>query len=267
MKLRSLAAAASLAAVAAPSALHAQQDAEELAKKLANPIASLISVPFQTNYDRGFGPDDDGERVSVNIQPVVPFELGEDWNLISRTILPVAWQDDLAPGSGTQFGLGDTVQSLFLSPRESRNGITWGVGPVALLPTATQNELGSGKVGFGPTAVVLKQTGPWTVGALGNHIWSVAGEGGREEVNSSFLQPLVSYTTPEARTYTLASEITYDWQTEQAAVPINAVVNQLFTVGGQRIQLGAGVRYWLDSPDGGPEGFGARLNLVFLFPR
>jgi hypothetical protein len=266
MTLRILAAAFAVACAAAPAA-QAQENAEELAKKLANPIASLISAPFQTNYDRGFGPDDDGERVAVNIQPVVPFQVGEDWNLISRTILPVAWQDDLAPGSGTQFGLGDTVQSFFLSPRTSRNGVTGGVGSAVLLPTATDDAVGSGKVGIGPTAVALKQTGPWTVGALGNHIWSVAGEGERAEVNSSFLQPFLSFTSEQATTFTLASEITYDWRTEQAAVPVNALVNQLFTVGGQRVQLGAGVRYWLDSPDGGPEGFGGRLNLVFLFPR
>ncbi|MDE1996738.1 MAG: transporter, partial [Rhizobiaceae bacterium] len=186
----------------------AQDSGADLAKKLSNPVASLISVPFQFNYDRGFGPNH-GDRETLNIQPVIPFSLNDNWNVISRTIAPVIWQHDVAGPSGNQFGLGDITQSFFFSPKQpTSGGIIWGAGPVFLLPTATDDLLGSGKFGIGPTAVMLKQEGPWTVGALANHIWSVAGEGDRPDISSTFLQPFVSYTTHDAWTFTLNTEST-----------------------------------------------------------
>ncbi len=165
-----------VATVLAMTVLPAAAQDTELAKQLSNPVASLISVPFQFNYDSGFGPED-GHRVTLNIQPVIPITLNEDWNLISRTILPVIWQEDIAGPSGSQFGLGDTVQSLFLSPSAAGpGGIIWGAGPVFLLPTSTDPLLGTDRWGAGPTGVVLMQSGPWTYGMLANHIWSFAGQ-------------------------------------------------------------------------------------------
>jgi len=258
---------ASVAVLAFISSAHAQESAEDLAKKLSNPIASLISVPFQGNYDGGYGPND-GSKYTINVQPVIPFTLNEDWNVISRTIVPIVWQHDIAGPSGDQFGLGDTTQSLFFSPKKpTSSGIIWGVGPAFLLPTATDDLLGGGKWGAGPTAVVLKQSGPWTYGALANHIWSFEGDDDRQDVNSTFLQPFISYTTPKAWTFALNTESTYNWEAEQWSVPINFTVAKLVKVNKQPIQLTAGVRYWAESPDNGPDGFGARLAITFLFPK
>jgi hypothetical protein len=245
----------------------ARADDADLAKQLSNPVASLISVPFQFNYDSGFGPDD-GHRVTLNIQPVIPITLTEDWNLISRTILPVITQEDVAGPSGTQSGLGDTTQSLFLSPKApGLGGLIWGLGPAFLLPTATDDLLGTGKWGVGPTGVALKQSGPWTYGVLANHIWSVAGEENRAEVNSTYLQPFLSYTTPDAWTFWINTESTYDWTTESWSVPINVTVAKLVKFGEQPVSFTVGARYWAETPESGPEGCGFRGVVTFLFPK
>jgi hypothetical protein len=238
----------------------------DLAKKLSNPVSSLISVPFQFNYDRGFGPNR-GDRKTLNIQPVIPFSVNADWNVISRTIVPVIWQHDIAGPSGHQSGLGDITQSFFISPSQpTAGGIIWGAGPVFLLPTASDDLLGGGKFGTGLTAVVLKQEGPWTVGALANHIWSVSGKGDRSDISATYLQPFISYRTSDAWTFTLNTESTYNWETEQWSVPVIFQASKLLKFGEQPVSLSAGIRYWAASPKDGPHGWGPRVGLTFLFP-
>lgn len=270
MKRNSLAGLAGIVALGAVSTAQAREasDSAELAKKLNNPIAAMISVPFQFNYDSEIGPERDGERIQLNFQPVVPVQLNDDWNMISRTILPIIHQDDIFPGAGSQFGFGDTTQSLFFSPTHAgESGIIWGVGPVFLLPTGTDELLSSGKWGAGPTLVVLRQSGGWTYGALMNHIWSFAGDPERDDVSSTFLQPFLSYTTHDAWTFGVNTESSYDWEAEQWSVPVNVTVSKLVTFGHQPVSLGGAVRYWADSTDGGPHGFGARAIVTFLFPK
>jgi len=246
----------------------APPSAEDIAKKLANPIASLISVPLQFNWDDNFGVDDGGSLFKLNVQPVIPMSISDDWNLISRTILPIVYQDGFPFSDYNEFGLSDTVQSFFFSPKApTDSGWIWGAGPVLLLPTATDDFLGTEKWGAGPTAVALKQTGPWTYGALVNHIWSFAGESDRADVNATFVQPFLSYITPRHTTFAVNTESTYDWEGDAWSVPINLSVTQLLKVGKQLLQVGGGVRYWVESPDAGPEGWGFRINVVFVFPR
>jgi hypothetical protein len=245
-----------------------EESAEQLAKKLSNPIASLISLPLQLNYDSDIGSKDDGNKTLLNIQPVIPFSINENWNIISRTILPVVSQDEIFPGAGSQSGIGDIVQSVFFSPKApTESGWIWGAGPVFLLPTASDDLLGGEKWGLGPTAVALKQDGPWTYGALANHIWDVAGESDRADINATFLQPFLSYTTPQAISYTVNSESTYDWESRQWAIPINMIITKVTKVGGQLVSVGGGVRYWAESTDDGPEGIGFRLMLTLIFPK
>ncbi len=244
------------------------QDEAELAKMLSNPIASLIIVPIQADYDENFGPDEEGSVWRINIQPVVPFTLNEEWNLISRTILPVIDQDDIPLKGMGESGIGDIVQSLFLSPQKpTSSGIIWGAGPVFLIPTATDDALGSEKWGIGPTAVALKQDGPWTYGALTNHIESFAGDDDRADVSLTLLQPFLTYRTRTMTTLALEMQSTYDWENEQWSVPINFSVQQLLKIGKMPLQIGAGVRYWADSPDNGAEDWGVRLMMTFLFPK
>ena len=236
----------------------------ELAKKLNNPVADLISVPFQNNFLYNVGPDN-GFRELTNFQPVIPFELNEHWNLISRTILPVIYQEGLFPGSGHQFGLGDTVQSLFISPKSTEPFI-WGLGPAFLLPTATDDLLGNGQWGAGPTGVILKQTGPWTVGMLANQLWSIGGNDGRETVNATYMQPFLAYTTHTHTTFTVNSESTYDWTGRQWTVPFNAGVSQILKLGSQPVSIGLMGTWYAVAPSDAPD-WGLRFAVIFLFPK
>jgi hypothetical protein len=251
-----------------PAAAQDEDKAAELAKKLSNPISSLISVPIQANYDEGIGPDGEGSMWRINVQPVIPFSLNEEWNLITRTIVPIIDQQDVPLRGMSDSGLGDITASQFFSPKApTAGGWIWGAGPVWLLPTASDDTLGSEKFGIGPTIVALKQVGPWTYGALANHIWSVAGDDDRDDVSATFLQPFLSYITKTKTTLSLNVESTYDWEAEEWSIPINFGAYQLLKMGKLPVQLGGGVRYWADSPDYGPEGWGARLQFTFLFPK
>lgn len=239
------------------------ESSADLAKKLSNPTSSLISVPFQFNYDSGFGPTGDGERALLNLQPVVPISQNDNWKIISRTILPVIDQQDFTPGS-KDVGIGDITQSFFFIPKaKTAGGLTWGVGPAFILPTGTGN-LSANEFAAGITGILLKQTGPWTVGVLANQLWSVDSS----NINQAYAQPFMSYTTPNAWTFSMNSEIGYDWVSDEASVPINIAVSKMLKIGGtQPVSIGGGLRYWADSPEGGAEGWGLRMTVTFLFPK
>jgi hypothetical protein len=243
----------------------------ELAKKLQNPVANLISVPIQNNWDFGIGPAN-AMKYTANIQPVIPFSISEDWNLITRTIMPVIYQEALvnnpkAPnGLGqSHSGLGDITQSFFLSPKEPVGGWILGAGPVGYYPTATQSELGAGKWGAGPTVVALRQEHGFTYGILANHIWSVSGWG-PQEVNATYLQPFFSYTTKTYTTFAVNTESTYNWHTDETTAPMNFMVQQLVKIGGHPVAFQLGYRYYVEKPSGGPD-WGLRFAITFLFPK
>ncbi len=236
----------------------------ELAKKLQNPIADLISAPIQNNWDFGIGPLN-AMRYTANVQPIIPFSLTEDWLLVTRTILPVIYQEARFAGDGSHSGLGDILQSFFLQPRAGVGGWTVGAGPVLSYPTATDLVLGSGKWGAGPTAVAVHQRQGWTLGVLANHIWSYAGWG-NADVSDTFVQPFVSYTTKTHTTLGLTSESSYDWRARQWTVPINLTLSQLLKVGKVPVQFGLGPRIYAEGPKGGPE-WGFRFTVTLLLPK
>lgn len=243
-------------------------ESDDLAKKLSNPVANLVSVPFQFNFDDNIGAAENVQRYQLNIQPVIPIELNENWNLISRTILPVTVQTYKDTNKSDDWGTGDIVQSLFFSPANTgSNGITWGVGTAMLLPTASEKLLGADQYGLGPTAVILKQSEGWTLGALANHLWAVENHGDVEDVNSTFIQPFVSYTYPNSLTVTLNSETTYDWNIKKATIPVNVTATKIINLNGQLISVGGGVKYWAHDTDASPKDFGVRLIASFIFPK
>ena len=246
-------------------ATNAPDSEAELAKKLSNPVAALISVPFQNNFDFGGGPNGQGFRYTLNFQPVIPISLNTNWNVISRTILPFISQHDMI-GDSSQTGLGDITQSFFFSPVKPTGGWIWGAGPALLIPTATDDALGSGKFGLGPTVVVLKQVGGWTYGALVNHIWSVTGDDDRDAVNSTFLQPFVAYQTKTHTTFTLNTESSYDWEQSQWKVPVIVQASQLLKIGKLPLSLQIGGKYYAEGPSGAPT-WGLRFSITLLFPQ
>lgn len=244
-------------------ALTAQDSELTLARKLTNPFSDVVNVPINQNPDFGIG-SDDRWRYTLTVQPVIPFALNEEWNIISRSVIPAVVQES---GTGTDAGIGDIAQSLFLSPTHATdNGWWWGAGPIFLLPTATEDAFGADQWGLGPTVGLLRRAGPWTIGALTNHIWSLGSQEGRSDVNATFLQPFVDYTTESLITYSLNTESTYDWTNEQWTIPIHFVVRRLFDIAGKKVSVALGPRYYAETPEGGPE-WGMRLGVTLVLPR
>jgi hypothetical protein len=253
--------------IAAP--LWAQEEATEteLAKKTQNPISDLISVPFQSNFNYNVGPGNDLQYV-LNIQPVIPFRLTDNWNLITRTTIPLIDQPLLAPGFGDEFGLGDIQASLFFSPAKP-GAFIWGLGPVFQFPTATDQSLGQEKWAAGPTALALTIQGPWVVGILANNLWSFAGDDGRQDVNQMLLQYFINYNFAGGWYLTSSPIITADWEANSDnrwTVPIGGGGGKIVRIGKQPLNLQLQAFYNVEHPDNGPE-WSLRFQFAFLFPK
>jgi opacity protein-like surface antigen len=241
------------------------EEDEDLAKKSQNPIADLVSVPFQSNTNFNAGPFNRTQEV-LNIQPVVPLHINENWNLISRTIVPVISQPNPIFDSNTN-GIGDITQSLFLSPAHPGPPI-WGVGPVFTVPSATDPILGQGKVLFGPTVVLLTTPGHWVIGVLANNQWSVGGDPLRRSVNEMLVQPFVNYNMAHGWFLTTSPVITADWLAapgQQWTVPIGGGLGRVFRLGDQPMSAYVSAYYNAIRPDAAPT-WQLRAEISLLFP-
>lgn len=240
---------------------------EALAQAVQNPVGDLISVPLQNNTNFGFGPYDRTQNV-LNIQPVVPIGLGSDWNLITRTIFPVTTQPEFFSESGSTTGLGDVNFTAFVSPAKPGKFI-WGAGPAIILPTATDETLGSGKWSAGPSLVGLTIQGPWVAGLLVSQVWSFAGQSDRGDVNFFLAQYFVNYNMDHGWYLVSAPIITSNWEASsgnQWIVPFGAGAGKIFRIGKQPINFNTQAFYNAVKPDFGPD-WQWRVQLQFMFPK
>jgi len=253
-------------------------DASDLAAKIQNPIGSVISLPFESNFNFENGTGDDSLQYVLSIQPVLPVGIAENWNLIVRPVVPLISQDEFAQlpnppivtktGERT-FGLGDSTLSFFLAPKEMKSGFVWGVGPVFALPTATDSGLGSKKFSLGPTAVGVYKRGPWLLGTLIGQYWSVAGDSDRPDVSTGYIQPFVNYNLPDGWYLTTSPLMTVDWDGESGdkwRVPVGAGAGKVFSIGAQRMNTRLVAYYNAVRPDRTAD-WTLQWTLQFLFPR
>ena len=240
-------------------------DSAEIAQKLTNPLAAMISVPIQNWFDFNLGPRKDGFRYTMQAQPVCPVQISKDWNLLSRTTIPVVYQQNVY-GRTTQTGLSDSTESLFLSPVHTKS-IIWGAGPIFLIPTGTNGLLSTRKFAIGPTAVALKHKGHTNVGLLASHVWSVAGSDSHPDVSETYAQPFVAYTTTKAWTYAATSYDTYNWIAGRWTAIVNPIrVSKLMKLRQQRLSIGGALRCTVTSPQYQPKGCGLEFTVTPVYP-
>ena len=241
------------------------EDTEALAKAAQNPIANMISVPFQNNFNFGIGPNK-VTQWDLNVQPVIPFSLNEDWNIVTRTVVPILNQPSPAPGVESAFGLGDINPTAWLSPAKPGQ-LIWGVGPTMTLPTATDSQLGSGQWSAGPSVVALTIQGHWVVGALANQQWSFAGWGD-ERVSAFLVQPFVNYNLPQGWYLVSSPIITANWEAdsgEQWTVPVGGGIGKIFKIGKQSFNAQLQAFDNVKTPKNGPD-WQLRFQIQLLFP-
>jgi hypothetical protein len=282
MTLARLAATAATLLLALPFAAQnaaPANDTEALAKATQNPVASLISVPFQNNTNFAIGPYNRTQDV-LNIQPVIPAKISPRWMLISRIIQPIVWQPYSTQTTGGEFGFGDMSPTFFLSP--ARPGkLIWGAGPAWVFPTATNKTLGQGKVSVGPSVVALLQPGHWTLGALVNNVWSFAGSGGRPEVNQMTLQYFITYNLQKGWNVSSSPILSANWNNKAPldaanggdttsggrwTVPVGGGVGRITRLGPQPVNMALNFYGNVVHPSGASS-WGMRFQIALLYPQ
>ena len=257
-----------LATVAATPA-HAELSAEELAKLAQNPVGNLISVPFQNNTNFNVGPENGTQNI-LNIQPVIPVSINKDWNIITRTIVPVIWNPSLGPTIPSKDGVGDTVFTAFLSPANPGH-LIWGAGPVVQIPTNTSDELGNKNWGMGPSFVVLHldHGDPWVYGVLVNNVWSLSSSKQGGSYNNGLMQPFVNYNFSGGFYLTSSPILTVDWKADSGqrwVVPLGGGVGKIFHLGRLPVNTSLAAYYNVVHPDNGAN-WQLRFQVQLMFPK
>ena len=267
MKFNSIRTAILVCLAMVGSSGYAQEKSDgDLATATQNPLASMISLPFQNNTNFGIGPGDDTQNI-LNIQPVWPFELNDNWNFISRTIIPVISQPGVTPGASRTFGLGDTTFTGWLSPKESGKWI-WGTGGALVIPTSTDDDLGKGEWALGPSVVVLTMPGKWVIGSLVSNVWSINADT-NDEINFLTWQYFVNYNMNNGWYLTSAPIITADWEADSDntwTVPFGGGVGKIFRIGKMPLNGQVSGYYNVEKPDGAPKQL-ISFTWQFLFPK
>ena len=240
--------------------------AQELADKLSNPVANMISVPIQNNLDYGIGPYN-GSKYTINVQPVIPIKLSTNLNLIIRYIIPIVDQRDISGDNSSEFGLSDATVSAWFSPSQPKNGWLWGAGPAFLFPIGTDDLLSTRKWAVGPTLLVLRQHSGLTYGFLTNQLWSYAGDKSRSDVNQMFFQPFFSKSWKSGASVTMNSEITFNWENSTTSAYLNPIMSGITRLGKQVVSLSVGPRIPLGGPAGTMADWGLRAVITFVFPK
>ena len=248
----------------------ASANTNALQKATQNPVASLISVPIQNNSNFGISPGDRTQDV-LNIQPVIPVSASKNWNLVIRWITPIIYQPLPNPSSTIEtgvYGFGDMQPTFFLVPKKTSK-LIWGAGPIVQIPTATSEYLGQGKLGLGPSVVLLTQPGPWTIGALANNVWSIAGSGGRPAVNQFLMQYFINYNLKKGWYLSTSPILTANWESSNGnrwTVPFGGGVGRIMKLGFQPVNLSASFYGNAVYPTG-TSSWNMRLQIALLFPK
>ncbi len=246
----------------AASPAGSSQSVDEISRKLADPGAALVSLPFQYNYLGDAGPGGDFHNQMLKIQPVIPF-VHPNSKFILRPILPVL--DTQFPQDKS--GIGDlTVQGYYIPKREGA-AMELGVGPIVQLDTASDDTLGSGKYSIGPAFLAVHKTKKWTLGGLLNHLVSVAGDDDRSDVSVTNLQPIVTRSLANGWSTSFSPEISYDWKASSGnawTVPLGATVSKVVMFGKHPVSFAAGGYYNVDRPEYANR-WSARFQVTLVF--
>ncbi|HRZ09242.1 MAG TPA: hypothetical protein P5319_05050 [Gemmatimonadales bacterium] len=260
-------------ALGLPAALAAQQTetaaevnarAEALAKEAQNPVADMVSIPVQFNWTTGGGLGEETQQI-INLQPVLPLAITDDWLLISRTIVPMV--NLPGPGGERIKGIADIQQQIYLTPKHAK-GVVWGVGPVFSFPTSTNVATETGQFGLGPSVVLLKVGKKWVYGLVANQLWRIAGSTETEAINTFFVQPFINYNLKRGWAISTAPAITANWDApsgQQWTVPIGIGVSKVTRVGRQPLNVVLQYFHNVERPDAAGADL-VRMQFTLLYP-